>query len=62
MQNHRKAGRPHLDAKDRRPSVQVSVRFTRDDFVRLYNDAADKRQSVARFIRERVSSGRQRPA
>lgn len=62
MQHNRKPGRPHIDVKSRRPSVQVSVRLSRDDFVRLYNEAADKRQTVARFIRERISSGRHRPA
>jgi hypothetical protein len=58
MQHPRKTGRPFLDTAGRKPSVKVSVRFTRDEFVRLYNGAADKRQTVARFIRERVSESR----
>ena len=54
MTDQRKRGRPTLYT-DRRRDARTSVSFTKDEFVRVYRAASDRNETVARFLRERVT-------
>lgn len=55
MPHDRKPGRPALPAEMRR-DAQVNVRFTREELFRVSRAAADRDETVAQFLRERVTA------
>lgn len=54
MPDQRKRGRPTLTS-DQRRDARTSVSFTRDEFVRVYRAANERNETVARFLRDRVT-------